>query len=357
MPEPAAVPVVILGGSGYVAGELLRLLAGHPRLRLAAVASTSQAGEDAAASFPHLAGVLPAGLRFVGIDELGPVFESGRPVGIFAATPHGSTAALLDAALRQAEDAGARPHAVDLSADFRFADPAQFEAIYGRAHGAPERCASFVCAVPEHACNGTPAHAAQPGCFTTAVALAAFPLYASGLVTGGVFVSAVTGSSGSGRTPTPGTHHPERSGNIVAYAPLAHRHEPEMRRLLAPANGGSEPDVEFVPHSGPFVRGIHATLRMTLAEPMSPAGVVEALDRFYGEAPFVSASPDPARLNDVVGTNRCRLGVATRGRSLVVTSVIDNLVKGAAGGAVQWMNRLLGLDDDAGLRLAGLGWH
>jgi len=246
---------------------------------------------------------------------------------------------------------------VDLSADFRFADPARFAAIYGRSHGAPSRSASFVCAVPEHFTGRPRAHAAQPGCFTTAVALVAYPMYALGLAEGGVFVSAVTGSSGSGRTPGDKTHHPERSGNLFAYSPLGHRHEPEMRALLAPACGGTEPEVELVAHSGPFVRGIHATLRMTLREPMAAANVVAAIEGFYRGAPFVTVSVEPPRLNDVVGTNRCRLGVVTRGRTVVLTSVLDNLVKGAAGGAVQWMNRLFGLDEDAGLRLAGLGWH
>jgi len=356
MPE-SRVPAVVLGGSGYVAGELLRLLAGHPRLAVAALISSTQAGEPVAASFPHLAGVLPAGLRFADAAALGPLLSSGADVAVFAATPHGTTAGVLAEVLGRAERAGARAHAVDLSADFRFSDPARFEAVYGVPHGAPARCGSFVCAVPEHADGDAAAHAAQPGCFTTAAVLAAYPLYALGLAEGGVFVSAVTGSSGSGRVPGPGTHHPERSGNMVAYAPLAHRHEAEMRELLGRACGGAEPEVEFVPHSGPFVRGIHATVRISLLEPAPAPTLVEALNAFYRGGPFVTASVDPPRLNEVVGTNRCRLGVATRGRTAVVTSVIDNLVKGAAGGAVQWMNRLLGLPDDAGLRLAGLGWH
>jgi len=357
MVEREAVPVMILGGTGYVAGEVLRLLAGHPVLKVAAVSSTSQVEEPVSSFFPHLAGLFHRELRFEGVDALGRLFERGRPVAVFAATPHGSTAALLDAILAQAESIGAPVRVVDLSADFRFSDPAQFARIYGQAHGAPHRCASFVCAVPEHVEGRPAAHAVQPGCFTTAVTLAAYPMYALGLAQGSVFVSAVTGSSGSGRTPGAATHHPERSGNLFAYSALQHRHEPEMRRLLAPACGGTEPEVEFVAHSGPFVRGIHATLRMTLTEPLGAAEIAEAINGFYSGSPFVSASAEPPRLNEVVGTNRCRLGVATRGRTAVVTGVLDNLVKGAAGGAVQWMNRLFGLDEDAGLRLPGLGWH
>jgi N-acetyl-gamma-glutamyl-phosphate reductase len=355
--EHGSIPAVVLGGNGYVAGEVLRLLACHPVLRVVAVASASHVGEKVTLSFPHLAGSFSEELRFQEVAEVSGHFRRGEPVAIFAATPHGSTAAMLDGVLSEAATAGAPARAVDLSADFRYAEPAEFEAVYGHAHGAPHRCGSFVCAVPEHHPGRPSAHAAQPGCFTTAVTLAAYPFFALGLGEGVVFASAVTGSSGSGRSPVAGTHHPERSGNVYAYAPLTHRHEPEMRRLLAPACGGEEPEVEFVAHSGPFVRGIHATLRLSLKEAATPSALAEAVNGFYRGSPFVAASVEPPKLNEVVGTNRCRIGVATRGRTAVVTSVIDNLVKGAAGGGVQWMNRLLGLDEDAGLRLPGLGWH
>ncbi len=257
--------------------------------------------------------------------------------------------------LAAAEASGSDLHVVDLSADFRFGDAAGYRAVYGAEHPAPERLGEFVCAVPEHHRGPAPRHAAHPGCFTTAAVLAAFPLFKLGLAESPVFVSAVTGSSGSGRAPGAGTHHPERRSAFHAYAPLAHRHEPEMRMLLAAGTAGAGPEVEFVPHSGPFVRGIHATVRVTLREPAEAAGLAAAVDAFYAASPFVSAGTAPARLNEVVGTNRCRLGVAVRGRTAVVTSVLDNLVKGAAGGGVQWMNRLFGLPEEAGLRLPGLG--
>ncbi len=369
----ATVPAIVLGGTGYVAGELLRLLAGHPVFRVAAVTSSTHAGTFVADAFPHLAGTLPEGLRFSGVDALASSAQAdgaessaraaeplnqvlpGAPIAVFAATPHGETAALLDSLLGAFEERGVMPRAVDLSADFRFTDTGRYEAIYGREHRAPHRAASFTCAVPEHHAGPAPLHATQPGCFTTAAVLAAYPFFAAGLVEDDVFVSAVTGSSGSGRAPTANTHHPERRSAMYAYAPLVHRHEAEMRMLLSAARGGREPEVEFVPHSGPFVRGIHATLRLTLKQPMPAAEAVAILNVFYAGAPFVHATETPPRLTEVVGTNRCRLGIATRGRTLVVTSVIDNLVKGAAGGAVQWMNRLFDLSDDTGLRLPGLG--
>jgi N-acetyl-gamma-glutamylphosphate reductase len=375
------VPTVILGGAGYVAGELLRILAGHPVLRPEAVVSTSRTGEPVVEAFPHLAGTGIEPLRFVSTDDV--VFAGGAPTAVFAATPHGETAALLDVLLARAEAAEAPVHAVDLSADFRFRDPGVFTAIYGRPHGAPQRAREFVCAVPEHARGSRARHAAQPGCFTTAAVLAAYPFFALDLVQGPVFVSAITGSSGSGRVPGAGTHHPERRSALYAYSPLAHRHEAEMRALLAEAvaaagalagdeaaaivsttaraaapgagSAAAGPEVEFVPHSGPFVRGIHATVRLNLKTPADAARLAEALRTFYTGCSFVRVGTTPPRLNDVVGTNLCRIGIAARGRTAVVTSVIDNLVKGAAGGAVQWMNRLLDLPEDTGLRLPGLG--
>ncbi|MFI5165884.1 MAG: N-acetyl-gamma-glutamyl-phosphate reductase [Thermoanaerobaculales bacterium] len=349
--------MVVLGGSGYVAGELLRLLAAHPTFTVAAVGSAGHVGETVGRVFPHLTGTAAAELQFLDIAEVTERLEPGGRLGIFAATPHGSTAATLDTLLSRAEVLGAEVRAVDLSADFRFADPDRFASLYGKPHGAPGRCAQFVCAVPEHAPAGRVRHATQPGCFTTAVVLAAFPLLVQGLCADAIFVSAVTGSSGAGRTPGPTTHHPERRSNLFAYAPLTHRHEAEMRALLAPAHGGVEPDVEFVPHSGPFVRGIHATIRLTLREALAAETIAEAIGSFYRNSRFVSCGTTPPRLADVVGSNGCRIGVAVRGHTLVVTSVLDNLVKGAAGGAIQWMNRLFDLPDEAGLELPGLGWY
>src|SRR5262249_34931339 len=138
----------------------------------------------------------------------------------FAATPHGATAGLLDGFLSRAEDRGAEPRAVDLSADFRLGDPETFAAVYGKPHGAPSRLGSFLCAVPDHHPGPAPAHAAQPGCFTTSVVLPVYPLLQAGLCEDGVFVSAITGSSGAGRLPAQPTHHPERRSNIRAYNPL-----------------------------------------------------------------------------------------------------------------------------------------
>jgi N-acetyl-gamma-glutamyl-phosphate reductase common form len=357
MSSSESIPVAILGGSGYVAGELTRLLVAHPRFELVSLASTSQVGEPVATAFPHLAGTSAEALVFGSVEAVADRLRPGARLGVFTATPHGTTAAMLEPLLAAAEASGTDLRVVDLSADYRFADATRYQSIYGHPHPFPGRLASFTCAVPEHVRGRPTPHATQPGCFVTSVVLAAYPFLAADWVEPEVFVSAVTGSSGSGRKPTSGTHHPERRSAMYAYSALSHRHEPEMAMLLGAACGGVEPVVDFVPHSGPFVRGIHATLRMRLRQPMETEDLVQLVNGYYSSTPFVRASAEAPRLTEVVGTNRCRLGIFTRGHTLVVTSVIDNLVKGAAGGGVQWMNRLFELPDRTGLELAGLGWY
>jgi N-acetyl-gamma-glutamyl-phosphate reductase common form len=347
-------PAIVLGGTGYVAGELLRLLAGHPFLRPEAVLSDSQAGGTVEAAFPHLAGCYP-GLAFSGREDLARLIGEHERAAILCAAPHGAAAPLLDEALSAAERAGTALKVVDVSADFRFADGASYQAVYKHPHGAPDRLGEFRCAVPEHLAATPAGHVGHPGCFVTATLLAAVPLLKLGLVEPRLSVVAVTGSTGAGRKPTDTTHHPARRSNLFAYSPLAHRHEPEMRALAAAASG-MEAEIFFTPQSGPFARGIYATLQGRLARPMEAEEVRRALAGFYAGAPFVDVPADPPRLQDVVGTNRARLSAAVSGDHVVVFSAIDNLVKGAAGGAIQWMNRLLGFPETSGLMGPGLGW-
>jgi N-acetyl-gamma-glutamyl-phosphate reductase len=348
------VPAIVLGGTGYVAGELLRLLAGHPSLRVAAVLSDSQAGGGVESAFPHLAGCYP-GLTFSAKGDLPLLIDGHERLALLCAAPHGAAAPLLDEALGAAEASGTAMKIVDVSADFRFADGAAYEAVYGHPHGAPERLAEFRCALPEHLAETPAGHVGHPGCFVTATLLAAVPLLKLGLVEPRLSVVAVTGSTGAGRKPTDTTHHPARRSTVFAYNPLGHRHQPEMR-ALATAASGVEAEIFFTPQSGPFARGIYATLQGRLVRPMESEEVRAALSGFYASAPFVDVLAAPPKLQDVVGTNRARLSVAASGDHLVVFSAIDNLVKGAAGGAIQWMNRLLGFPETAGLTTPGLGW-
>jgi N-acetyl-gamma-glutamyl-phosphate reductase len=348
------LPAIVLGGTGYVAGELLRLIAGHPRLAIAAVASDSQPGAPVAAAFPHLATAL-AGLRFASHEEVLALVAAKPRAAVLAAAPHGVSAQLIDSLLSHAAAAGTRPAVVDISADYRFADAAEYARVYKHVHGAPGRLAEFTCAVPEHLAVAPTPHVAHPGCFSTATLLAVVPLLKLGLVEPEIFVSAITGSTGSGRSPTAGTHHPQRHSDLYAYGALAHRHAPEITALARAASGvGAR--IAFVPHSGPFARGIHATVQARLAKPMSGEEIRAALAAFYAGGSFVRVLESPPRLKDVVTSNYAQLSAACDGKSVAVMSVLDNLVKGAAGGAIQWMNRLLGLDETAGLTAPAPGW-
>lgn len=350
----AAIPTVVLGGTGYVAGELLRLIAGHPHLRLAGVMSDSQPGELVSGAFRHLAPAYPTE-RFKSVEDIEVIVAREPSAAIFSAAPHGSAAALIDRLLTAAEARGRTPHVVDISADYRFRTSEAYEAVYKHAHGAPARLSQFTCAVPEHLPRAPTAHVAHPGCFATSCILAVVPLLASGLTQGPMFISGVTGSTGSGRKPVEGTHHPTRHSDLYAYGPLAHRHTPEIRACALAATG-VEPQIAFVPHSGPFARGIHATVQASLRRSADTAEVLAALRTFYAGAPFVRVSDAPPRLKDVAGSNYAILSAVSDGSTVAVFSVLDNLNKGAAGGAVQWMNRLYDLPDTAGLTAPAAGW-
>ncbi len=272
------VPTLVLGGSGYVAGELLRLLAGHPHLRPFAALSESQSGGAVEAAFPHLAGCYPD-LAFSSREDLPRLIGEQETLAVLCAAPHGAAAPLLDGILTEAEKAGTAVRIVDISADFRFADGAAYEKVYGHPHGAPDRLAAFRCALPEHLEETPDGHVGHPGCFVTATLLAAVPLLKLGLVEPRLSMVAVTGSTGAGRTPTATTHHPARRSTVFAYNPLKHRHEPEMR-ALASAVSGVDTTIHFVPQSGPFARGIYATLQGRLVRPMETGEVRQALAGF-----------------------------------------------------------------------------
>ncbi len=348
------VPTLVLGGSGYVAGELLRLIAGHPRLSLLAAISDSRPGERLASAFPHLASVY-GDVVFASVADAEQLVAEQPVSAVLAAAPHGVSAALIDRILSSAERAGSRTHVVDISADFRFADAAAYGQVYGHAHGAPARLADFSCALPEHLAVLPTRHAAHPGCFATAMLLTLVPLLKLGLVEPVFYVSAVTGSTGSGRTPVEGTHHPRRHSDYYSYGALTHRHTPEVL-AIAQAVTGQAAELNFVPHSGPFARGIHATTQARLIRPMSGAEMRAALTEFYAGQPFVRILEAAPRLKDVVTSNYAHLSATTNGSSLVVMSAIDNLTKGAAGGGVQWLNRIFGWDQATGLTAPAPGW-
>jgi N-acetyl-gamma-glutamyl-phosphate reductase common form len=350
----ARIPTIVLGGTGYVAGELLRLIAGHPQFELAGILSDSQPGESVIKSFPHLASAY-ADTRFKSQAEIEKLIAEVPQPALFSAAPHGVSAALIDSLLGVAAKAGTKPRVVDISADFRYSSAEAYEAVYKHPHGAPQRIAEFTCAVPEHLKKLETTHVAHPGCFATATLLAGVPLLSLGVAAPTLFVSGVTGSTGAGRKPIEGTHHPVRHSDLYSYNALSHRHAPEIA-ACARAASGVEADFAFVPHSGPFARGIHVTVQAALKTAADTPKILGALREFYANCPFIRVTEQAPRVKEVATSNYAHLSAVANGRTVAIMCVVDNLNKGAAGGAVQWMNRMFGLAETSGLTAPAPGW-
>ena len=350
----APVPVFLLGARGLLAGELLRCLRGHRGLRLAAAASR-RAGDPLAVLHPQLpdgpATVDEAGL----VADLAAALAEG-PAALLLGLPHGESAPAWARIEAQLGAAAAELVVVDLSADFRLGDPAAYAEVYGKPHPLPAQLGAWVYGLPvfDRAELRGARRAAAPGCFATALQLAILPAARAGLLDAGQpwVAHAVTGSTGSGAAPAAGTHHPHRDGNYRAYALGGHRHEAELAaRFPAP------PPLHFLPHSGPFRRGIHLSAALPLAGDADADAAVAAYADAYAGAPFVRLEADRApELRHVVGSNRADLAVSVRGGVLQVLLALDNTLKGGAGQALQCLNLMLGFDEDDGLPRAGLGW-
>ena len=331
----------IVGGTGYTGQELLRLLAGHPQVELAMITSRGDAGTPASELFPNLRGVVD--LPFSEPD-VGRLAECDV---VFFATPHGTAMDQVPALL----EAGVR--VVDLGADFRIRDVVEWSRWYGMEHRAPEQVAEAVYGLPElnrQAVRGARL-VANPGCYPTCVSLACLPLLRAGLVERGqVLASAASGVSGAGRAARTHTLLCEANESFKAYGASGHRHQPEIAQALADA-AGAPVGLTFVPHLLPMTRGMHATVFLTPTD----AGVdfQQVLEEAYRSEPFVDVMPEGSHpeTRSVRGTNLCRLALARppEGAGVVVLSVIDNLVKGASGQAVQNMNLMFGLPETAGL--------
>lgn len=334
------IKVGIVGGTGYTGVELLRLLAQHPHVELSAITSRSEAGAPVATMFPSLRGRV--GLKFDDPREV----ELRTCDIVFFATPNGiameQAGTLLDAGVR----------VIDLAADFRIKDPGEWEQWYGMRHASPELIAGAVYGLPE--VNREQIKSARlvanPGCYPTAVQLGFLPLVESGLVdTSNLIADAKSGVSGAGRKAEVHTLFAETSDNFKAYGVPGHRHLPEIRQGLSIAAGKSV-CLTFVPHLTPMVRGIHATLYARVSRETDFQALYE--ERYSCE-PFVDILPFASHpdTRSVRAGNMCRIALhrPQAGDTLVILSVIDNLVKGAAGQAVQNMNIMFGLDECAGL--------
>lgn len=334
------IKVGIVGGTGYTGVELLRLLAAHSAVELEAITSRSEAGMAVADMFPNLRGRVTR--RFTE-----PATETLKACDlVFFATPNGTTMHMA----RELLEAGVR--IIDLAADFRLRDPAAWEQWYGAAHVAPELLEEAVYGLPEINRDAirTARLIANPGCYPTAVSLGFMPLVESGAVDRTRLIAdAKSGVSGAGRKAAVGTLLCEAGENFKAYNVGAHRHLPEIRQTLT-QRAGAQVGLTFVPHLTPMIRGIHATLYAELTEEIDLQALYE---RRYAGEPFVDILPPGAHpeTRTVRGANTCRIAVhrPQQGRVVVVLSVIDNLVKGAAGQAVQNMNLMFGLEETAGL--------
>ena len=332
------IRTAILGSSGYVGGELLRLLAAHPALVPAKLFGDSKAGQSVGAVHPHLAPAFPkaAVARFEdnsldGIDL------------VFAALPHGHSQRIAGAIL----DRGV-PF-VDLGADFRLADPAVYEQWYGHPHEAPALLGSFAYGIPElnrDAIRGAKAVAAA-GCYATAAILALKPLVDAGLVKpDSLIVDAASGVSGAGREAKEATAYSNVDGSFAAYGLLNHRHTAEMEQAL----GGT---VLFTPHLAPMTRGILATC---YGEASGVCDPLQVLADAYADEPFVNVGTDLPATKWVSGSNGARLTARfdERTNRVLALSAIDNLGKGAAGQMIQCANLMLGLEETAGLTTIGV---
>ncbi|MCG6935230.1 MAG: N-acetyl-gamma-glutamyl-phosphate reductase [Proteobacteria bacterium] len=335
------IKTAIVGGTGYTGVELLRLLATHPEVELTAITSRSEAGMAVADMFPNLRGHVD--LEFVEPAGAG----LGQCDLVFFATPNGVAMQQVPALL----EAGVR--VIDLAADFRLRDAAEWAQWYGQPHACPELLEQAVYGLPEvnREHIATASLVANPGCYPTAVQLGFLPLVENGLVdVSHLIADAKSGVSGAGRKASVANLLGEAGENFKAYAVSGHRHLPEIRQGLQQTTD-AKLGLTFVPHLTPMIRGIHATLYATLNE---TAGDLQALyEARYRNEPFVDILPAGSHpeTRSVRGANSCRIALhrPQGGDTLVVLSVIDNLVKGAAGQAVQNMNVMFGLDETAGL--------
>ena len=339
--------VAVIGGAGYVAGELLRLLLQHPQVTHCVATSRSQAGKPIGEVHPALGPLTAA--RFAG--ETAAEAARGQDV-VFLSLEHGESSRVA------ADVFAAGPSlVVDLAADFRIRDAGIYEQYYGP-HPAPELLSRFRYGLADVAgsrLRGAAAIAA-PGCFATAAQLALYPLAQAGVVMQ-PSLFAVTGSSGAGRQPRPTTHHPARAHNLFAYSGLGHRHEAEILQSWREWVGRPDAAVRLIAHSGPFVRGIYLTLHAFLPDAPREREDVRALfQSAYANRPFVRLFDHPPELTHAAGTNYALVHASESPdrREVQVSVAIDNLIKGAAGQAIQAMNLALGIDECAGLTATGI---
>ncbi len=341
--------VAIVGANGYVGGEMVRLLAGHPSVELVSLTSRQFAGMHIAEIFPALDGIIDMRL-----EELDAHAIAGNCDAVFLAIPHAQAMPIVADFIEK----GVR--VVDYSADFRLKDPTVYEKWYGTEHTHPALLEMSVYGLPElhreDICNAK--LIALPGCYPTAALLALAPAVRHRLLDlTDIVVNSLSGVSGAGQRPTAQTHFPEIADNLRAYGVTSHRHTPEIEQELS-LMAGQDVHVLFTPHLVPANRGILSTITARCLSEISQDALVQEYQEFYRNAPFVRICRPASfpEIRFVRGSNYCDIGLAYehRTRKLIVISAIDNLCKGAAGQAVQCLNLMFGLPEQSGLNFGGL---
>ncbi|MFC5412501.1 N-acetyl-gamma-glutamyl-phosphate reductase [Larkinella bovis] len=325
-----SITIGIIGGAGYTGGELLRILLNHPNVQIAFVHSKSQAGKPVYSTHTDLLG--DTDLTFSGDDTRALVQQAGLSA-IFLCSGHGESAKFL--AENPVPDT---LKVIDLSTDFR-------DESNGFVYGLPELQRERI---------RTATKIANPGCFATSIQLALLPLAQAGLLTDAVQVSAITGSTGAGQSLSATTHFTWRNNNVSIYKAFTHQHLKEIRQSLTSLQPGFDQPIHFVPYRGDFTRGIMANVYTPYAGSLEEAR--QLFETYYAGHPFTHLSSTPVDVKQVVNTNKCLIHLEKHDGQLLITSIIDNLTKGASGHAVQNLNLAFGLPEEAGLRLKAVAF-
>lgn len=330
----------IIGGTGYTGGELARLLSVHPEVEIVSMTSRKDAGRKVSDVHSYLRGYADIEFTEKVSDDVDLVY---------VATPHGVAMNEVPGLL------GSGVKCIDLSGDYRMHDVPVYEKWYGHTHTDLDNLKDSVYGLPELFRDDLKGAdlVANPGCYATATILACAPLFKAGLVESDVFVDAKSGTSGAGMVPSARTHHATCGESILPYSVGTHRHTPEIE-MAVEMYSGKRPDVLFVPNLLPIVRGILSSCYFTLKGGVSVDDVESVFDRTYAGEPFVHPVAEPS-IRAIVGSNHAQVGLNVVGNKVVAFGVLDNLVKGASGQAVQCMNLMLGFEETAGLDFPGLG--
>jgi N-acetyl-gamma-glutamyl-phosphate reductase len=337
------ITVGIFGGSGYGGSELLRILLFHPHVDVRLVTANEHAGKRVDQAHPNLRRLTDLVFAETAVSDTLKELDV-----LFLALPHGQS-------LKLVPELPERVKVIDLGGDFRLNDAAEYEQHYGHPHTAFHLQREFVYGLTEinRSRIASAQRIANPGCFATAILLGLAPLVAGHLTEGKIIVDAKTGSSGSGAKPAANTHHPKRANSFFAYKAFAHQHLPEIAQTLRAVNPEWPDGLVFQAHSAPMVRGIFASIYATLRRPLALGHIDDLFKQYYRDCFFVRLVDGSPDVNWVKNTNFADIGWAVSGSDVIVFVAIDNLVKGAAGQAVQNMNLMFGLEEQTGLGFAG----